>query len=598
MILCPVCNHENAPEAQECSACSTTLEREEAQDALPVGTELADGRYCIEALLGRGGFAVTYRAYDRHLEEPVAIKELLPTDTRLCRRGSDGITVVSGQEGGDFSRVREQFKQEAKLLRKLRHPRVVGCVHLFEANGTTYLVMDLVKGRTLEAAIREQSLEQAEALRLFEQLLEGVEAVHEVGLVHRDINPRNIMLEEGSDQPVLIDFGLARTSGEGTTTVAFTDGYTALEQYDPNCPRDEKLDIYSLGAVLYFLVTGEAPPSAIQRLQGRSLRWPESVEEPIRQAVEQAMALQAVERLENVAALRMALSGQAASGDGQSQVRQTTRNHARTKDDWPAEWKERYGIGPEDWAAIPAGKFLMGSPEDEEERHDNERQHWVKVSAFDMLKTPVTFAMYDRFCEATGREKPDDLGWGRADRPVINVSYWDAVDYCEWLSGETGWKIRLPTEAEWEYACRAGTETPFWTGETISTKQANYDGHYVYGEDGVWMLRQLAIDLGIKPKDVYRKRTTPVDRFDSNPWGLHDMHGNVWEWCASEYDKRYGGRECQDASSDRSNDTKRVLRGGSWHNEPGWLRSASRNWSAPDNRNDNRGFRLARARRE
>ncbi len=198
MIPCPVCNHENAPEAQECAACLTTLERDEAQDALPVGTELADGRYCIEALLGRGGFAVTYRAYDRHLEEPVAIKELLPTDTRLCRRSGDGVTVLSGQEGGDFPRVREQFKQEAKLLRKLRHPRVVGCVHLFEANGTAYLVMDLVKGRTLEVAIREHSLEQAEALRLFEQLLDGVEAVHEVGLVHRDINPRNVMLEEGS----------------------------------------------------------------------------------------------------------------------------------------------------------------------------------------------------------------------------------------------------------------------------------------------------------------------------------------------------------------------------------------------------------------
>ena len=235
---------------------------------------------------------------------------------------------------------------------------------------------------------------------------------------------------------------------------------------------------------------------------------------------------------------------------------------------------------PKDWAAIPAGKFLMGSPESEEGRRNDERQHWVKVLAFDMLKTPVTWGMYRKFCEAIGRDLPEAPFWGiHDDHPVVNVSYWDAVDYCEWLSRETGWKIRLPTEAEWEYACRAGTETPFWTGETISTDQANYDGNSTYGRG---------------KKGVYNQRTTEVDRFAPNPWGLYDMHGNVWEWCASEYDKDYGGGECQDASWGRGSGRLRVMRGGSWSFRPYALRAACRLRIAPVFRSENAGFRLVR----
>ena len=231
------------------------------------------------------------------------------------------------------------------------------------------------------------------------------------------------------------------------------------------------------------------------------------------------------------------------------------------------------------WAAIPDGEFLMGSPEDEEGRRADERQHRVQVAAFQMLKTPVTFVMFDVFCGATGREQPKDQGWGRADRPVIWVSYWDAVDYAAWLSMQTGWTCRLPTEAEWEYACRAGSVTPFWTGATISPDQANYNGNYPYGRG---------------PKGIYRDKTTPVDQFPPNPWGLKDMHGNVWEWCASKYDATYVGLERQDASRGRLSQDARALRGGSWSDLPAWVRSAFRNWSAPTNRFGNAGFRLAR----
>ena len=242
-----------------------------------------------------------------------------------------------------------------------------------------------------------------------------------------------------------------------------------------------------------------------------------------------------------------------------------------------------------DWVPIPAGTFLMGSPEDEAGRSRDEREHRVHVFIpFALLCTPVTFAMYDTYCAATGRERPDDEGWGRGRRPVINVSYWDAVDYAAWLSAQTGWRCRLPTEAEWEYACRAPWgdypiggpfSPPFSTGATITTDQANYDGNFPYG-DG--------------PLGVFCEQTTAVDQFPRNRWNLHDMHGNVWEWCASVYDKDYSGLEQENASGDRDDDRDRVLRGGSWWSPARDLRSARRYWSLPVLRSVGWGFRLAR----
>lgn len=237
------------------------------------------------------------------------------------------------------------------------------------------------------------------------------------------------------------------------------------------------------------------------------------------------------------------------------------------------------GIIYEDWALIHGGKYLMGSPEQELDRFGYERQHPVSVNSFELLKTPVTFAMYDAYCDVHDLEKPKDEGWGRDARPVINVSYWDALGYCSWLRKETGWQIRLPTEAEWEYACRAGTTTPFWTGETISSDQANFDGTFVYGPG---------------EKGIRRRMTTPVDQFPANPWGLHDMHGNVWEWCSSEYEDDYDGLELLSACRARDNHNPRVVRGGSWYNVPGSLRSASRNKLVPEYHFLKVGFRIVR----
>lgn len=222
---------------------------------------------------------------------------------------------------------------------------------------------------------------------------------------------------------------------------------------------------------------------------------------------------------------------------------------------------------------IPAGAYLMGSPNDERGRRLDEYQHEVRVGEFYIGKYPVTFRDYDLFCEATNSKKPFDQGWGREGRPVIKVTLEDALSYLKWLCLETGKNYRLPTEAEWEYAARAGTETRYWWGEDI-----NQNG-------GLWANCR---DCG---SDRYGK-TSPTGAFPSNPWGLHDMAGNIWEMTSSLYVAEYSGAELRAADPDVPG--KRVMRGGSWLNGLLELRSARRQRYERSERKDTIGFRVAR----
>jgi formylglycine-generating enzyme required for sulfatase activity len=232
--------------------------------------------------------------------------------------------------------------------------------------------------------------------------------------------------------------------------------------------------------------------------------------------------------------------------------------------------------------ALPGGQFQMGSPEDEPERSSDESpRHPVRLAPFAIGQTEATFAQYDAFCTATGRQPPDDNGWGRGQRPVINVSWEDAVAYAVWLSKETGAAYRLPTEAEWEYAARAGTTTPFWTGRCITTDQANYDGNYDYAVCGT--------NTG-----VYRQATVPVGSLPANPWGLHEVHGNVWEWVQDRYHDSYQGAPTDGRAWEAGGSSARVVRGGSWYGNSRGIRAAIRFDGDPELRSFNLGLRLAR----
>jgi sulfatase modifying factor 1 len=222
-----------------------------------------------------------------------------------------------------------------------------------------------------------------------------------------------------------------------------------------------------------------------------------------------------------------------------------------------------------EWIDIPAGTFMMGSPKTEIEREKNETQHEVTLSAFKMSKYEITYEQYDRFCDATGRTKPIDQGWGRDNRPVMKVSWDDAQAFAGWMD------CRLPTEAEWEYACRAGTTTPFYTGDNLTTEQANYNGNYPYYKN---------------PIGSYYERTMKVGRFEPNAWGLYDMHGNVWEWC-SDWLGEYPV-DAQTNPQGPQTGTVRVLRGGSWYGYAAYCRSAFRDSRDPTVHYDDFGFRI------
>ena len=247
---------------------------------------------------------------------------------------------------------------------------------------------------------------------------------------------------------------------------------------------------------------------------------------------------------------------------------------------------EVFGDCPEcpEMVVIPAGSFTMGSPAGEEGRYDVEGpQHRVSLRSFALAKHEATFAEWDACVAAGGCNgyRPKDEGWGRGKRPAINVGWKDAKAYVAWLSRRTGKRYRLPSEAEWEYAARAGTTTAFHFGPTITPDQANYNGNYTY-------------DVGTK--GAFPERTVPVGSFPSNAFGLHDVHGNVFEWVEDCWHESYSGAPTDGSAwTTGANCNVRLLRGGFWANPPMWLRSANRGRNHTEHRGFIAGFRVARS---
>ena len=221
--------------------------------------------------------------------------------------------------------------------------------------------------------------------------------------------------------------------------------------------------------------------------------------------------------------------------------------------------------------SIPGNTFWMGSPDSEEDRGNDEYRHQVSVSSFKMSKYEVTQAQWKAIMGSNPSNfKGDNL-------PVETVSWDDVQVFLKKLNAQTGKTYTLPTEAQWEYAARGGTTTPFYTGNCLSTDQANYDGNYPYQSCA---------------KGQYREKTTTVGSFAPNKYGLYDMHGNVWEWCQDRYDADYYKNSPTNNPKGQSTGSSRVLRGGSWRNFARLCRAAYRDDGTPGNRYSISGFRL------
>ena len=208
------------------------------------------------------------------------------------------------------------------------------------------------------------------------------------------------------------------------------------------------------------------------------------------------------------------------------------------------------------WVKIPAGNYTMGSNINDAQREEDEISHKVKLKSFKMSKYEITFEQFDAFCKATKRKRPFDEGLGRGKLPVVNVSWEDANSFAMWMG------CRLPTEAEWEYACRAKTNTPYNKGFKLTKEQANFESD----------------------------NSVEVGNYPPNRWGLFDMHGNVWEWC-SDWFGNYPS-EKQKNPKGPSSGSFRVFRGGSWCFNVSYCRSAYRDYDYPDFKCNNIGFRI------
>ena len=505
--------------------------------------------------IGNGGMATVYLAENKKFKTNVAIKIL----------NNDLINNVN---------IRKRFLAEARNMYKMSHSNIIKVIDLIDDGDTVAFVMEYVEGKTLKEFLEQNGkINDEEIKTVFTQMLDAVGYVHKQKLVHRDIKPSNFMIDK-EGQIKLLDFGIAKNTDissddytqTGTGMQMGTPMYMSPEQVKSAKEINSSSDIYSLGVVLWQMIMCKKP------YDSNTLSYPEIqvsiLKEPlpltntnwdliIRKATEKLPQ----NRIKNTTEFKRNILGyQIHELESTVLISNTENNRKNDLGRYESTKIEPNNKPILQWIEIPAGLFMMGSPRGwdigEQGRNQDEIQHQVNISAFKMSKFQITFKEYDAFCDSTGKNKPNDEGWGRGNRPVINVSWFDASEFASWLG------CRLPTEAEWEYACRSGTTTPFNTGRKLTNLQANITG----------------------------LNTLEVGSFHPNPWGLHDMHGNVWEWCSDFY----GGfsKVIQTDPKGPSIGSNKILRGGSWSNYDYECRSAQRVSDLPEYFSSKIGFRV------
>ena len=553
--------------------------------------DIIEGKYKLLSPLGAGSFGQVWMTEDilaSSAGEPVHVAlKFLPDAVK--------------DDAAHMQKVRDNFRK----MRVLIHQNIAACIDLA---GDRALVMEYVLGITLskyrQRRARAGGLPVEEALRLASQVADGLDFAHRKGIVHRDIKPDNIVITPEQEVKIL-DFGeavevrdaLARIelNERGDASLAGSPFYMAPEQWTKKA-AGEACDQYALAAMLHELLSGRPPfgdSSSRAEIERRALAETPAPIPALSSAQNAALLKGLSKRPEDRFAgygefVKAVAEAQAAMDTGAAARPPTPTLNAEPKDaDTKPHAPRQSSEGAEaarvttldcgngvklQLALIPSGSFLMGSPSTELEREDNEIQHRVTISKpFYMGIYPVTQEQY----HAVMGTDHKSFFQGK-NLPVERISWDKATAFCRKFPEKTRLIVRLPTEAEWEYACRAGTITPFYFGDTINASQVNYNGNFIYGEEA---------------RDEYRQETTLVGSFPANAWGLHDMHGNVWEWCSDWY----GDYPCGDKTDPTGSvsGTLRVLRGGSWYSKPWSCRSACRGKAAPDTSYSLNGFRIA-----
>lgn len=640
------------------------------------------GSYIIESQIGQGGMGSVYKATHQTLERPAALKFLpkeFSTDPEYVSR----------------------FLREARVVATLRHENVVQVYDAGAENDKYYIAMEYIEGSSLGDYLEKKNkLSEKDGLELLLQAAKGLAAAHEMGLVHRDIKPDNLLLSKDQKTLRIVDFGLVMECASKTrlTTTGAQMGtpqFMSPEQTDGE-EADARTDLYSLGATFFYVFTGklpfeattvmnqlfkhkfEAPPdpcsvnsklsrnvgnllltllakarkdrpksaeALVQLIEdikaGKEIPEPAPFKSPLASDVQafkdgdypansplaafvdaaKSVARGGTTKLINmqegggrpviaggiVGLVLIALVGaffffgngnddegqttsrsqgaEEKSGGNDSDSSKNNGADGGRKDEDTGKTANKGLSKPKpnlvldlgsgttmEMVLVKSGTFHMGSPDAERDRDEHEVRHQVTITKpFYMGKYEVTQAQY----EAVMTAELNSSKFRAARNPVDGVSWQDAQEFCRLLSTRLKRTVRLPTEAEWEYACRAGTETPFHFGDLITSDLANFDGDTRYG-DG--------------PKSEDRGKTIPVGSFQPNAWGLYDMHGNVWEFCVDWYGP-IKKRPATDPEGPRAGE-RRVQRGGSWDSKAKHCRSAHRDHDNPGDRSSKYGFRV------
>jgi formylglycine-generating enzyme required for sulfatase activity len=577
---CPQPN--NAADANFCMGC---------------GSELILGdRYRCLRLIGRGGFGRTFLAQDEYQPSKprCAIKQLFPLDRSIQ------------------TQFVELFQQESNRLAQLGgHPQIPSLYKQFCQKKFEYIAQEFIDGDNLaqELAAKGKTFNESEIRSLLTDLIPVLTFIHRAEVIHRDIKPENIIRRRTDGQLCLVDFGAAKYA---TVTALAKTGTTigSAEYVAPEQARAKAIfasDIYSLGVTCLHLLTNVSPFDLFDMVNGewiwRQYLHQNPVGDELGQILDRMCQNLLKDRYHTSAEIytdltksnstplvftqtnstaKKAVNSELSSKPTVANISQKfpqpqklslqifncesiqVRRDGKIESDLKHQIRYfREQIGEHFWqrqylemVKIPGGNFVMGASAAENKQTEREQpQHRVEIQSFYVGRYPISQAQYQLLMGA------NPAYFQGNKHPIENINYYQAIEFCKVLTHKTGRAYRLPSEAEWEYACRAGSTTPFHCGATMMSDLGNLDGREGYNHS---------------PESEYRQGTTPVGNFPPNAFGLSDMHGNVLEWCSDYWQDNYHKAPDHGKPWLDGDPNYHPVRGGSWSTPPRDCRSASR----------------------